>query len=265
MFQICTSFLLRTFEVLCAIWDLLETPDGNVVVCEWEPREDTYRINKYTQSGHKCHRTLYLPVGSKTFSMAALGEVFVAADRNSSRLHVINFMGQQVGNVQLPVNPRSITSVGRRVWMYCRDGQIHYTDIGDNNRALETHGVEFEKYRGGVDNITANSNRVGLCYEGANIVKVYDHDGKSLFTYGSVEQSGDQQLKRPCDVCFDDKDNIYIADYCNTRIVIVGPDGKLIGYLPTQHEPFRLHVSNTTLYVATNKDVSISIYKLKWT
>ena len=55
----------------------------------------------------------------------------------------------------------------------------------------------------------------------------FDADGRHLATFGS-SGTGDGQFVRPSSVDTDEDGNIYVADWGNERVQVLGPDGSFL-------------------------------------
>ena len=82
-------------------------------------------------------------------------------------------------------------------------------------------------------------------------VCMVDGDGQVLASYEGPYRSDVTQLYWPCHVTTDLDNSVFVADYENRRIVLLGPGLELKSHIEIQQWPYRLHLDQVTrrLYV----------------
>jgi len=79
-------------------------------------------------------------------------------------------------------------------------------------------------------------------------VCIVDGDGKVTRSYGGQSGSGVGQLDEPRHVAVgEDSQFIYVADYCNGRVVLLSSTLEFVRYVSEElSQPRRLHLNYTT-------------------
>ena len=86
------------------------------------------------------------------------------------------------------------------------------------------------------DVAVGNQNNIYVLDGTRGLVKVFNHQGTFIFSFGS-RGSGRNQLMNPLGLGIDDAGNVYVADSGNHRIQIFGPDGRWISSFDLPREP----------------------------
>ena len=223
-------------------------------------------VNVY-KHGTREKDSLYLPPGKGKCSITRRGDTLVVADNSSDSLYLLDNDNKLVKSIKLSFTPWYISYDGMKVFLYSKIDEQLYTL---STEEIESHGkVQPQKLtlenRGSLHNIhvAASKERVALCYKKYHKVHVYSQQGELLFVYGSEVGCEDGQLNVPRDVCFDEDNNLYIADFENSRVVVLTPDGTCAGYVHVGDKPLRLDVSNKRLCVGCYGR-TVNVYRLIW-
>ena len=96
-------------------------------------------------------------------------------------------------------------------------------------------------------------------------MKIFDSDGKQLSELMEHRSESCQQSWSPGGLCVDDRNNIYVADSCNHRVMMYSRDGTFIRDVltaPAVKWVYGLAWSNDGHLCLTEKDGKIKVFKL---
>ena len=88
------------------------------------------------------------------------------------------------------------------------------------------------------------------CFE-SQVVRVLDHAGTLLYTIGrpGVRGSGEGELDGPAGVFVNQAGRVFVADYLNQRVLVVGAGGVILGRVKTGDYPWSVTVNKDRLFV----------------
>ena len=139
--------------------------------------------------------------------------------------------------------------VGGYIWTHWYDWIDSFLDLDSDYNLVDLTNVALQNLNTVVSSLAVNRQRLAVCLRVSHKIKVYNHGGDALFDYGSSRGPGEQQLDKPCDICLDSRNNLYVADSANMRIVLVNANNEQTGHIHIGAEPCRIDLLNTMLYV----------------
>ena len=106
-----------------------------------------------------------------------------------------------------------------------------------------------------------DDNKLYVCDSENHRIQVFDLNLGFIKSIGSRGQKNDEFLT-PRDVKFDISGNMYVAEFGNKRVQVIGPNGKFIQEFGQDklHEPSGLHIINRYLYVSDYGGNCILVY-----
>ena len=112
--------------------------------------------------------------------------------------------------------------------------------------------------------VACNDAMVAVSCATLNIVQVFDHAGNLLYTVGRSGEKGQGNglLSRPQGVSVDKAGRLFVADWSNHRVLVVGAGGRILGRVNTGKRTRSVTVNEDRLFVGL-EDGHIVIYKLK--
>ena len=135
-----------------------------------------------------------------------------------------------------------VTLTNGNVAIYSKQGVLRSTIAGSSLGVLDPGGIVVDEHNG-IMYIT--------CYKRCKVVMA-TLDGKLISSIGSLG-SGHLQFYTPMGLCLDAAGNLYVADYGNKRVQVLGPDLVFKKEVRCQSETSGVAVDSLgDLYVATN-------------
>ena len=246
------------FKAEFVIIDMCVTGEGHVAIC------GLHRTDVYTTRGRREVSLVQQP-GCESRCISRLGAVLLLADVNQNCLHVYSGSeGELLSTIKLDFKPWFISCAALKVWTYCQeDHNIYVLSLDHSYQCAGTQIVELEGNVRDIHKIEANSERLAFCCNKSHKVYVYIHVGKLIYTYGDEEfGEADSMLNTVQDLCLDDNNTLYIADYWNSRITIVNSHGDLDSYIHVDGFPCYLDILDNMLTVRCLRTLTITTFEL---
>ena len=105
---------------------------------------------------------------------------------------------------------------------------------------------------------------VAVSCHGSHVVRVFDHAGTLLYNIGrpGVKGSGEGELHNPRGVYVDQAGRVFVADYYNRCVLVVGAGGVILGRVWTGSLPRSVTVNKDRLFVGLEEG-DIITYRLE--
>ena len=103
-------------------------------------------------------------------------------------------------------------------------------------------------------------NRILVSDQRANLVKIFDIDGKQLGQFGNVPDQSGRRLVAPAGICVDQLNNIFVAT--RTNISMFSSDGRYIKDVRKQDWALGLALSKNGQFCVTDRNGNIRLFTM---